>query len=92
MVYIIGESPLVEEYASLCSRRGYAVLGQWNDPKTVAGSKDMKRTSVVPPSTSIALELTNTNREEKRKNLQKLDKALPATAAILSTSVSVTAS
>lgn len=93
-IYVVGESPLVEEYAELCSSRGYKVFLQWNDStKSVAFEKGrgMVRSNLIPAKISLALELTNTNVERKRKNLVKLDRALPATSAILTTSVTVTA-
>ena len=78
-VYIVGDAPLVAEYADLCTERGYDVVIQ-------------KQSAVIPPRTHLALELTNVDLESKKKNLLKLDKALPPTAAILSSSVTVSAS
>ncbi len=79
-VYIIGESPMVEQFAEVCSRHGYGVI--------VDGTKQSRS---VPSDVSIALELTNIDLGRKRANLERLDKALPPTAAILSSSVTVTA-
>ena len=45
----------------------------------------------VRPLTSIAVELTNTDLTAKRKNLERIAKALPETAPILSSSITVTA-
>ncbi|GJQ21154.1 MAG: hypothetical protein HBSIN02_15090 [Bacteroidia bacterium] len=89
-VYITGESPLVEEYAELGSSHGYTVVVQWNEDR----KRDTvyRRSAIVPAGTSLALELTNTDLERKKKNLQKLDRALPPTAAIISSSVTVSAS
>jgi len=89
-VYITGESPLVEEYAALGSAHGYDVVVQWNEDRK--RDKEYRRSAIVPAGTSIALELTNTDLERKKRNLQKLDKALPPTAAIISSSVTVSAS
>ncbi len=92
IVYIIGESPLVEEYGMLCASKGYAVFVHWNErgAKTLV-NKALKRTSVIPAKTSLALEFTNTDLEAKKKNIQTIDKALPAETAIISTSITVTA-
>jgi 3-hydroxybutyryl-CoA dehydrogenase len=93
-VYIVGETPMVEEYAELCASKGYDVLVAWNEPPKVKpkfNSDAIKPTSAIPSGVSISLELTNTNADLKRKNLEKLDAALPATAPILSSSVTVSA-
>jgi 3-hydroxybutyryl-CoA dehydrogenase len=91
VLYIVGESPMVEEYARIASDHGYKVLVQWTagEPKS---ERTYRRSSIIPPGTSLALEVTNTDLETKRKNLQKLDKALPPTVAIVSSSVTVSAS
>jgi 3-hydroxybutyryl-CoA dehydrogenase len=93
-VYIVGESPMVEEYAELCASKGYDVLIGVNEstqsaPKSL--SQNIKRSSIVPSGASVALELTNTDIVQKRKNLEKLDRGLPATAPLLSSSVTVSA-
>ena len=93
-VYIVGEQPMVEEYAALCSRHGYSVLVDWNEEARSAASPEgatVKRSTSVPSDSSVAMELTNINVERKRTNLQRLDKGLPPSAAILSSSVTVTA-
>lgn len=91
IVYIMGESPLVEEYGSLCASKGYTVFVQWNERGQTPVNKSLKRTSIIPAKTFLALELTNTDLEAKKKNIQKIDKALPAETAIISTSITVTA-
>ena len=91
LLYIIGDSPLVEGYAELCSEKGYEVFVQWNSPVQREKPKGYKQSNVIPATTSLALELTNTDLAAKRKNLVRLDKALPPTSAILSTSITVTA-
>jgi len=93
-IYIIGESPMVEEFAELCASKGYDVLVAWNEPpkvKPVFKSGTVKPSVTIPVSVAIGLELSNTNPVLKRKNLEKLDKVLPATAPILSSSVTVSA-
>lgn len=93
-VYIVGESPLVEEYAELCAASGFHAHVHWNQPheKTFKiRSKSIGLSSVIPPNTSYGIELTNTNLEQKKKNLQRLDRALAPDKIILSSSVTVTA-
>ncbi|MBN1397017.1 MAG: hypothetical protein JXA06_03195 [Bacteroidetes bacterium] len=93
-VYIVGEAPMVEQYAEICIAHGYSVSISWNEPYsknhnpvnskiTVAGS--------VPKNTSIAIELTNIDISAKKNNLEKLAKALPETAPIISSSINITA-
>jgi 3-hydroxybutyryl-CoA dehydrogenase len=90
-ITILGESPLVEEYASLCLGKGFNVAVRINGevrPKALA--KDVKIVRTVPKATDTALELTNIASAQKRKNLVELDKALGPAVPILSSSVSVT--
>lgn len=91
ILYVVGESPLVEEYAALGSEHGYEVVVQWTSGEPT-GKHAFRRSATVPAGTTIALEVTNTDREIKRRNLEKLDKALPPTAAIVSSSITVSAS
>lgn len=94
IVHIVGESPMVEEYAELCAARGYAVFVQWNEAPTPLPkfqSPAIKRSNVISRHTSVGIELTNTNIEQKKKNLQQLNKALDSTSAIISSSLTVTA-
>ncbi|MGB2868228.1 MAG: 3-hydroxyacyl-CoA dehydrogenase family protein [Bacteroidota bacterium] len=94
VVYVSGESPMVETYADLCAEKGYEVFVSWNKepvdrPK---GASPIKKSSGgPPPSTVIAIELTNTDGDQKRKNIERIDKALSPTAPILSSSVTITA-
>jgi len=92
-IYIIGESPMVQEYAELCAKHGYSVFVSGSGllgPKQVL-MPGIKKTEAVPKACSLGIELTNTDLGAKRKNLQKLDTALPAASAILSSSVTVSA-
>ncbi len=92
-VYIVGESPLVEEYAGLCAEKGFDVFLQWNtalQQLPTLSAKHIKRTSVIPKSVSVGLELTNTDTQAKQANLKRLDRALPPTALILTSSITVT--
>ena len=93
-VSIIGESPLVEEYAELCASKGYEVEVSWNTPpvtKPKFSTPHIKVATAIAPDASLGLELTNTDRERKKENLNKLDKGLVSTAPLLSSSVTVSA-
>lgn len=88
-VHIAGESPLVEEFAELCAHKGMRVTAQWNEPGTVP--KGVRRSSSMSPGTGVAIELTNTDSLIKKKNLQKLDRALGRSGILLTSSVTVSA-
>ena len=89
-VLIVGESPLVEEYASLCHNKGFAVSLRLNaEYATVAVPRGLKRIAKASRSFTLALELTNIDLEAKRKNVAELDKALGPSAIIMSSSVTV---
>ena len=93
LIYILGESPMVEEYAEVCSNHGYDVIVAWNSkPSSKPDLKSgVKVSDSIPKHCSLGIELTNTDLAAKRKNLEKLDQNLPATSAILSSSVAVAA-
>ncbi len=94
LIYITGESPMVEQYAEICRAHGYDVCASWNEPLTKKQdilSSGIKISSTVPENTSVAIELTNMDVLIKKKNLEKLAKALPKTAPILSSSITITA-
>lgn len=91
-VYIIGESPLVEEFAEVCAAHGFSIVVQWNKaPKRIFfTAKSIKRSNVIPKQTLMGVELTNTDLARKKANLQKLDRAFNASKVLLSSSVTVT--
>jgi 3-hydroxybutyryl-CoA dehydrogenase len=94
LVFIIGESPMVEQYANICTAHGYDVCVTWNEyseRQLEFKSPRIKFSNIIPKSTSIAIELTNTDHLTKKKNLEKLAKALLETAPILSSSITITA-
>ncbi len=89
-ICIFGESPLVEEYASLCLNKGFDVDVRVNsDGSTAKPPKGARRISKAGKSYQIGLELTNVSIEAKKKNLVELDKSLPSIDLILSSSVTV---
>ncbi|MFN0159262.1 MAG: 3-hydroxyacyl-CoA dehydrogenase family protein [Bacteroidota bacterium] len=88
-ICILGESPLVQEYATLALANGHAVSARVNTRPSPL-PKGVKKTARPMKSAVIAFELTNTSRDTKRKNIVELDKVLPACTPILSSSVTVT--
>ncbi len=95
-VCILGESPLVEEYASLCLNKGFDVSVRFNAADLKGGPVKVPRGAhkvARPPKTvNLALELTNTSDELKRRNLIELDSILPPRTPIISSSVTMTVS
>ncbi len=94
LVYLVGEAPMVEQYAGICMAHGYNVCASWNEPLTKKQnplSPGIIISSTIPENTSIAIELTNMDVLTKKKNLEKLATALPETAPILSSSITITA-
>lgn len=77
--FIIGDDDLVGEYSELVSACMYDVLPP----------SKLKNLKSFGDKTSIALELTNLDLVQKKENLVAIDRALPPTAAIVSSSVNV---
>jgi len=91
-VTILGESPLVEEYASLCHNKGFDVSVRLNrEYAQVKLPKGFKKISKVTRSVDVALELTNISHENKKANVIELDKSLSPKTLIISSSVTVSA-
>jgi 3-hydroxybutyryl-CoA dehydrogenase len=80
-VLIVGDDSLVAEYSEIVSAFNYA---------TISPNK-IKNLKPIAGTVSIALELSNLDLDRKKKNLEALDKTLPETTAILSSSVNVSA-
>jgi 3-hydroxybutyryl-CoA dehydrogenase len=94
IVYIVGDAPLVDEYAYACVVKGYEVHVHLNvgQGRGLASSPHtLKRSRIPPRATSLALELTNLNLEQKRHNVEMLDKSLDSSNVILSSSVCLAA-
>ena len=56
LVYLVGESPLIEQYTELCADHGYDVCVSWNKPplnKTVFKSPHIK---IFPAQSRLKLE------------------------------------
>ena len=93
-IFIVGESPMVEQYAELCTAHGYDVFISRNEnlalmPKIK--SDRIKITNIIPSNTSLVIELTNIDTLAKKKNIERFDNVLAETAPILSSSITVTA-
>ena len=78
-VLVVGDDAIVAEYTSLATAAGHRVFS----------SEKMKNLKSASKEISIALELTNLDPMLKKSNLAAMDKALPATTAILSSSIIV---
>ena len=93
LIFLIGELSLVKELGEICHQRGFSVAYKLNEKSaTTALPKFFERTATVPRNAMLAVELTNTDISLKQKNLRTLDKAIPATKIILSSSVTVSVS
>ncbi len=92
-IFLIGERPLVVEWAELCLNNGLKVICKLNEkgPKPKL-PRHLKHSKTIPRKVLLAVELTNTDKEIKKKNLQPLDKALPSSTFILTSSVIVSVS
>jgi len=89
-VVLAGESPLVEEYAHACLAAGFTVAARFNAGSAGTLPRGVRRAARVPGNTHLALELTNTSQEAKKKNLREMDRALPVHVPLLSASAAFT--
>lgn len=89
-IFIVGESPLVEEYCALCVAKRQTVAANFTTYTTSRLPKGVRKATRPAKSVSFALELTNTSVEIKKKNLVLLDRALDKSVPIISSSVTVT--
>ncbi len=90
-VSLFGESPLVEEYASLLLNRQCTVSVRLNADDRGAGHlpRGVRKIRVPVRAIDAAFELTNTDHGVKRSTLRELDRALPASIPILTSAVTV---
>ena len=88
--FITGETSLVEEYCLLCAGKRMPVTVRLLPGNKSRLPKEVSRSSAVPKSTTLALELTNTSPDVKKKNLALLDRSLPSSIPIISSSVTIT--
>ena len=95
LVFVAGEFPMVHSYAELCAGRGYAVVidaSLRGSFQSSAQETQFKFASSAPANTSVGIDLTNMDIGRKKMNVTALDRVLPPTAPILTSSVTVTAS
>ncbi len=72
-IWILGDSPLVEEYTALCSEKGFDIKSDKNKEEGV----------------DIALELTNISPDTKKTNLVQLDASFPPNVQLFSSAVTI---
>jgi 3-hydroxybutyryl-CoA dehydrogenase len=93
-IYIVGDWPIVVEYINLCLNHGYSIVYNCANPPQELPRFDpefVRKAAQIPHDAALALEFTNVDLEQKRRNLGLLDQALPPTTAIVSSSVTVSA-
>lgn len=95
-ICILGESPLVEEYASLCLNKGFDVSLRFNADAArnahIKAPRGARKVARPPKNVNLAIELTNISLEAKQRNLSDLDAALMPRTPIVSSSVTTTVS
>ncbi len=93
ILLIAGDGSIAIEYTHVAASKGY-VVHLWNvEPVPAQASLPALAKLVVTPTAnaSVALEVTTTDRGVKQRNLKTMDSALPPTAPILSSSLTVSA-
>ena len=87
-VWILGDSPLVEEYAALCVERGLETKVRINpDEFTRALPRGTKHYDEAERDVDLVFELTNISPDMKRRNLAQLDGIVNTSVPIVSSSV-----
>ena len=89
---LFGESSLVEEYAAVLLNRGCSVHARLNTRgrATQPLPRGTRRTATPVRAVDFAMELTNSDPEQKQKNLMELDKVVSEKIPIITSSVTVT--
>ncbi len=93
-LFVTGDLAIVREYAALCVAKGYRVVCNAHDGdarEALPEGKSVTVSNTIPPSTSLALELTNLDPDRKRDNIRRLDRTLDADRLILTSSLVTTA-
>ncbi len=90
-VYLAGEPEIVREFGEVCAAAGFGVICAPGPRGSSPLPPGFRRSAAVPVTVLAAAELTNTDRERKKKNLATLDTSLPARIPILTSAVTVTA-
>ncbi len=90
-IWILGDSPLVEEYTALFVQKKFETRVRINSGGAAFHlPRGARRFNESEEITNAVLELTNLSPETKRKNLVLLDDIVPFQIPILSSSVTVT--
>lgn len=92
ILLLAGDGAIALEYAVLAASKGFSVH-LWNvDPLPAKSALPEKAAIVSVPTASaaVAMELTVADRAVKQRNVKALDAALPATAPIISSSLTIT--
>ncbi len=90
-VWILGDSPIVEEFATFCVENDFETKVRLNaGPVTRDLPKGTKYFDESDTSVDLILELTNISAETKRQNLVLLEAIVPPLTTIFSSSVTVT--
>lgn len=90
-VFLAGDTPLIIELGEAFRGAGFRVVCKPNGTARQAVPQGFARVSRPPRTAAAAFELTVADRAQKRRNLQLMERTLPADAAIFSGSVTVTA-
>ena len=88
LIFLAGESLLLNEFGPLCTAAGYRVATRLNPGEPVPG-RALKGSARIPSGVYLAVELTNTDVVLKRKNLEALDRSLPRPIPVLTSSLTV---
>lgn len=88
-IFLCGEPMLVSEFGEVCHAADFDILCKLNTPFSLP--KFFKKAATVPRTILLAIELTNIDLEIKKKNLRWLDKALPPSTIILTSSITISA-
>jgi 3-hydroxybutyryl-CoA dehydrogenase len=93
-IFLTGDSRMVEEFITLCTSHGIFAFFDFNtsgDAEFSFDPRSSRKSAQIPRDVSFALELTNIDLERKRRNLEQLDRVLPESVVIASSSVTVSA-
>lgn len=91
-ICLFGESPMLEEYASLLLAKKCSVHARRNSRGRAAHSlpRGVRKSARAVRAVDFAMELTNTDPAGKRDNLTELDRCLPTRVPIITSAVTVT--
>jgi len=93
-ILIVGDERIVYEYGEILKSRSLDFIAVITGPREHSEKPPLARSPLpknLPPSIHLVLEVSNLSKEIKKRNLLELEKAIPASVLILSTSVTVSA-